>query len=253
MPKIFCDYELYNIDCLELFEKLPEGSVDAVIVDPPYGMTDAKWDSVIPLEEMWEGLKRVCKPNAAKVITATQPFTSILVCSNLREFKYVWTWEKEQAVGFLNAKKQPLRCVEDICVFYQKQPIYNPQMIPGKRIESLKKETTAKIYGKQDSQTSLTWYSSDQRYPRGLIKLDGIRKRRKGIHPTEKPVGLMQYLVKTYTDLGDTVLDFAMGSGTTGVACAIERRNFIGCDNDTEHGYFKVASDRIKKAYQVHA
>ena len=126
MPKVFCDYELHNINCLDLFEKLPKGSVDAVIVDPPYGTTQAKWDSVIPLEEMWAGLKRVCKPNAAKVVMAAQPFTSILVCSNLREFKYVWTWEKGMAVGFLNAKKQPMRATEDICVFYSQQPTYNP-------------------------------------------------------------------------------------------------------------------------------
>ena len=228
-------------DCLERMKEIPDGSVDLILTDPPYGTTACKWDSVIPFEPMWEQLKRVIKPSGAIVLFGSQPFTSVLVSSNLKMFKYCWVWEKGKGTGFLNAKKQPIRCLEDVTVFYGKQPSYNPQgLVEGnfnngrKSKETTKKEST---YGKQRNSGP----SKFTGYPRQLIKFSGVHKP---IHPTQKPVALMEYLIKTYTNDGETVLDFTMGSGTTGVACKNLNRNFIGIEKDDK--YFDISVKRIR-------
>ena len=227
-------------DCLELMKDIPDGSVDMVLADPPYGTTQCKWDSIIDLPLMWEQLKRVIKPNGAIVMTASQPFTTTLIASNIKQFKYNWVWNKRQGTGFLNAKKQPLRSCEDVAVFYKKQPVYNPQMRLGFTPYVCKQgETKTENYGKQSGAITK---SDGSRYP--LTLLEFARDKSK-IHPTQKPIELMEYLIKTYTNEGEVVLDFAMGSGTTGVACKNLGRSFIGMELDED--YFNIAKDRIEK------
>jgi len=223
-------------DCLERMKEISDGSVDMVLTDPPYGTTACKWDTVIDLEAMWEQLKRVTKKNGAIVMTAAQPYTSILVTSNIREFKYQWVWQKEAGTGLLNAKRQPLRDNEDVCVFYKKQPTYNPQFTYGKPY-TCKKGGETENYNK--SGTVIT-ESDGSRYPKTIQKFQRDKNK---IHPTQKPVALMEYLIRTYTDEGETVLDFTMGSGTTGVAAQRLGRNFIGIELDKE--YFDIANERI--------
>jgi site-specific DNA-methyltransferase (adenine-specific) len=234
---------LMHGDCLEMMKEIPDGSVDMVLTDPPYGATACKWDLVIPPEPMWEQLKRIIKPNGAVVMTASQPFTSILTCSNLTMFRYDWVFDKPAGTGFFNAKKMPLRSHESVLVFYNKLPTYNPQMTKGhKRKTSKKKVVKSECYGKD---ISLPSYDSTERYPRSIQKFSSD-KRTVNLHPTQKPAALMEYLIKTYTNEGETVLDFTMGSGTTGVACVNTSRDFIGIELD-DH-YFNVASKRISEA-----
>ncbi len=253
MPKPL-PYRLYNEDCFETFKRLKDKSIDLVLCDPPYGTTRCKWDSIIPLEPMWEALKRVAKPNAAMVFTATQPFTRWLIVSNIQEFKYDWVWDKVKPTNMLNASRQPLRRHESILVFYSSQPTYNPQKVPNpKGIEGRSRyaykraneggETVGNIKRGGVSKH----YEPDKLLPVSLVHCS---KPNKPVHPTQKPVALMEYLIKAYTNEGDLVLDFAMGSGTTGVACGNPNRRFIGCDNDTEHGYFEIAKQRIMEAYR---
>jgi DNA modification methylase len=235
-------------DCLERMKEIPSDSVDMILTDPPYGTTACKWDSIIPLESMWEQLKRIIKPSGAIVMTASQPFTSVLTCSNLKDFKYCWGWDKVLPRGHLNAKKQPMRVLEDICVFYSKQCTYNPQKTTGhKRKIARTKYTKAgdgsQVYGKEDRDT---FYDSDKRYPKTLISFSTADQKNK-LHPTQKPVALMEYLIKTYTNEGETVLDFTMGSGTTGVAAKNLNRSFIGIELDET--YFNIAKDRINNDY----
>ena len=231
-------------DCLERMKEIPDGSVDMILADPPYGTTACKWDSVIPLEPMWEQLKRVIKPDGAIVITASQPFTSILINSNIKEYKYNWVWNKVLPRGHLNAKKMPLRIFEDVCVFYRKPCTYNPQKTSGhnRKIAHTVYEKSGdgtQVYGKEMRNTH---YDSSERYPTGIIEFSTANQRGK-VHPTQKPVALMEYLIKTYTNEGETVLDFTMGSGTTGVACKNLDRKFIGIELDET--YFNVAKERI--------
>ena len=223
-------------DCLERMKEIPDGSVDLILADPPYGTTACKWDSVIPLEPMWEQLKRVIKPNGAIVMTAMQPFTTTLIASNMKMFKYQWVWQKEAGTGLLNAKKQPLRDHEDVCVFYSKQPTYNPQYTEGKPYVAKKGGETSNY----NPSGNVTTVSDGKRYPKTVQKFNRDRNKK---HPTQKPVALMEYLIKTYTNEGETVLDFTMGSGTTGVACLNLGRKFIGIEMDD--GYFDVAKNRI--------
>ena len=235
---------LLHGDCLELMKGIPDGSVDMVLTDPPYGTTQCKWDSIIDLPLMWEQLKRVIKPNGAIVMTASQPFTTTLIASNIKQFKYNWVWNKRQGTGFLNAKKQPLRSCEDVAVFYKKQPVYNPQMRLGFTPYVCKQgETKTENYGKQSGAITK---SDGSRYP--LTLLEFARDKSK-IHPTQKPIELMEYLIKTYTNEGEVVLDFAMGSGTTGVACKNLGRDFIGIELDDD--YFNIASKRINEMSDV--
>jgi site-specific DNA-methyltransferase (adenine-specific) len=236
-------------DCLERMKEIPDGSVDMVLTDPPYGTTACKWDSIIPLEPMWEQLKRIVKPNGAIVMTASQPFTSILVCSNLKWFKYDTVYEKSHATGHLNANKMPMRKHESILVFYSKLPVYNPQKVkkslsnirPDKRVAK-----TSECYGKFDPNSKRT-EEKDVAFPTSInLFNNSTTGGDRGLHPTQKPVALMEYLIKTYTNEGETVLDFTFGSGTTGVACTNLNRNFIGIELDDN--YFNVGKERILNA-----
>jgi len=215
-------------DCLERMKEIPDGSVSMILTDPPYGTTACKWDSVIDLDLMWGQLKRIIKPNGAIVMTAAQPFTSILVSSNLPMFKYDWVWEKPSAKGHLNAKKQPMRAHESVLVFYNKQVTYNPIKTTGhiKKTSFKRKELNSDVY---NNNTADTYYDSTDRYPRSvqLIKQD---TQMTSIHPTQKPVELMEYMIKTYTNEGETVLDFTFGSGATLKAANNLSRNSIGIE-----------------------
>lgn len=240
-------------DCLDMMHNIEDGSVDMVMADPPYGTTACKWDSIIPLEPMWEQLKRVIKPNGAIVMTASQPFTTTLIASNMKMFKYEWIWDKRRISNPMLAKKMPLRQHENVVVFYSKAPIYNPQ--PYKKNttglmsnKNLGKSHTSDNYG----QTGIIQSDnkSEYGYPRSLMTqipvMNNLSKDKSGFHPTQKPVALMEYLIKTYTNEGETVLDFTMGSGTTGVACVNLNRQFIGIEKDDK--YFEIARKRIQEA-----
>jgi len=241
--------DLRNGDCLELMRDIPDGSVDMVLTDPPYGTTQCKWDSVIPFEPMWEQLKRITKKNGAIVMTASQPFTSALVMSNVKMFKYEWAWRKPKGTGHLNAKKMPMRDKEDILVFYYKPCTYNPQFTTGTPYKN-KAGDPSKDTSMTDSYGGYTNYRNDnegKRYPKQVLEFPVVE--RGTVHPTQKPVALMEYLIKTYTHEGETVLDFTMGSGTTGVACVNTGRSFIGIELDET--YFNIAKDRINAAQEA--
>ena len=237
--------QLYQGDCLERMKEIPDGSIDLVLTDPPYGTTACKWDSVIPLEPMWKELKRIIKPNGAIVLFCSEPFTSLLVCSNLKSFKYRMDWNKKIPSGMSYARFRPMQQTEDIAVFTSKgEPTkYNPQkVLRDKPIKSggTKHSESAHIAVK-DVNFKKTY---DYKNPVTLLEFDKVR--RGSVHPTQKPVPLMEYLIKTYTNESETVLDFTMGSGTTGVACINTNRKFIGIEKD--EGYFKIASSRIADA-----
>lgn len=228
--------KLLHGDCLEMMGEIPDGSVDMVLCDLPYGTTACKWDAVIPFDHLWVHYNRLCK--GAIVLTASQPFTSALVMSNPTKFKYCWYWLK-RPVNFLNVKHQPLRNVEDVVVF--NSATYFPQNLIAKtRINKRSNSTeSVGIHGKEN-------VSEFTNYPRQTIEImDGER----GLHPTQKPVALMEYLIKTYTNEGDTVLDNTMGSGTTGVACMNTGRKFIGIERDDK--YFEIAKKRIADAAPI--
>ena len=228
-------------------KKIPDGSVDMVLTDPPYGTTACKWDTVIPLEPMWEQLKRVIKPNGAIVMTASQPFTSALIMSNVKMFKYCWYWDKKKVGGFTSAKLKPLKVYEDICVFSfgktancnSNNMVYYPQgLIEINKISSSSNDNSPTGYARPS--TKGKYIQTATNYPKQLIQFS-LEKGR--VHPTQKPVALMEYLIKTYTNESETVLDFTMGSGTTGVACKNLNRNFIGIELDET--YFNIAKQRI--------
>lgn len=236
-------------DCLEKMKDIPDGSVDMVLTDPPYGTTACKWDSVIPFEPMWKQLKRVTKKNGAIVMFGSEPFSSLLRCSNLNMFKYDWYWVKSRKNGFVHAKGMPLKETETISVFSEgsiRRSSKNPMVYIPQGVEQYKK--TRVNYVKTQSAYSGghkvgTKYKQDGvGYPTNLIPFKNESPKTQ-IHPTQKPVALMEYLIKTYTNEGETVLDFTMGSGTTGVACKNLDRNFIGIELDEE--YFKIAEERI--------
>ena len=241
---------LIHGECLEAMKLIPDGSVDMVMTDPPYGTTACKWDSIIPLEPMWEQLKRVIKPNGAIVMTASQPFTTTLIASNMKMFKYCWVWVKPKGTGHLNAKRMPMNDYEDVAVFYGKQCTYNPQMTKGKPYKNKGGKTVkvnesgATTYGKFSTGGEHNKVNEGLRYPKRVVSIPVVE--RGSVHPTQKPVALMEYLIKTYTNEGETVLDFTMGSGTTGVACVNLKRDFIGIEMDDK--YFEIASKRIEDA-----
>lgn len=229
---------IYNMDCLEGMKQIPDGTIDAVICDLPYGTTQNAWDSVIPLDAMWEQYRRIVKPNGAIVLFSGQPFTSALVMSNPDMFKYEWIWEKNRPTGFLNANRTPLRIHENVCVFYDKPPTYNPQGLIYKP-KKVRRSKTGDNYGTTRSNEYINEYEN---YPTDIVDFDlDIGDT---FHPTQKPVDLLRYLVLTYTNEGDTVLDNCMGSGTTAIACIKERRHFIGFELSKE--YFDKAVRRIK-------
>ena len=245
MPEI----ELRQGDCLEEMDELIEEGikVDAIITDPPYDKTQNKWDSVIPFEPMWARLNKLIKPNGAIVLFGQNTYTFKLGLSNEKMFRYTMTWEKSKAGGFLNANRMPLQAHEDILIFYKKLPTYNPQKEKGKPYR--KKAVTngdGNNYGKFNRVGSVN-DNNGYRFPRSVIKISNDNHG--SFHPTQKPVALMEYLIKTYTNEGETVLDNCMGSGTTGVACKNLNRNFIGIEKDEK--YFNIAKDRIENEFST--
>ena len=230
-------------DCLEKMAEIPDGSVDMILADLPYGTTACKWDSVIPFEPLWAHYKRVTKKNAAIVLTASQPFTSALVMSCRECFRYEWVWRKNQGVNPMAAKIQPLRNHENICIFYQRAPTYNPQMwgsFPYSSFSSSNGKKIGEVYGGCKSKHRDN--TDGTRYP--LTVLD-VKMEKGGKHPTQKPVALMEYLIRTYTNEGETVLDNCAGSFTTAIACINTGRKFIGIERDA--GYFDVGLRRVQK------
>jgi len=237
-------------DCLELMKKIPSGSVDMVLTDPPYGTTACKWDVIIAFEPMWEQLKRITKDNGAIVLFGSEPFSSHLRLSNLKMYKYDWIWEKEKGTGFARSKKQPLRKHELIHTFYNNQPYYD---YLG---EKLKKPYTHTLPVNKSNSDNVSGSGYDENKKRiyktythsskhSIIKISRDSNR-KSLHPTQKPVDLLEYLIKTYTLENETVLDFTMGSGSTGVACKNLNRKFIGIEKDET--YFEIAKKRINEA-----
>lgn len=232
------EIKLFQGCCLEILKTLSDKSIDLILADPPYGITASKWDSIIPLEPMWKQLKRICKPSGVIVMTASQPFSSLLVCSNLKMFCYEWVWVKSKITGVLNAKKMPVRKHEQVLVFSHTKvtKTYNAQGIVPK-MSTTKQGGNSDNYGERNK---TAYFQEFTNWPRDVVE---IASEGKTVHPTQKPVALMEYLIKTYTNQGDTVLDFAMGSGTTGVAAANTGRKFIGIELD--ESYFEIAQNRI--------
>ena len=233
--------QLYQGDCLEEMKNIPDKSIDMILCDLPYGTTRNKWDTVIDLDLLWIEYERIIKDNGAIVLFAQVPFNIILGYSNLKLLKYEWIWEKEQGTGHLNAKKMPLKSHENIMVFYKKLPTYNPQMV-GNEVRTVKRsgnKSKTTNYGDFIEIKESTYIG---RYPKDIIKFN----KDKGYHPTQKPVALLEYLIKTYTNEGEMVLDNCMGSGSTGVACVNTGRKFIGIEIDKK--YFDISKQRIEEA-----
>jgi len=230
-------------NCLEVMKEIEDKSIDMILCDLPYGTTSCSWDIIIPFEPLWEQYKRIIKDNGAIVLTASQPFTSALVMSNVEMFKYDLVWNKNLATGFLNANRMPLRSHEEILIFYKKQPIYNPQKIKGKKNHSRGKNKckTNNLYGyhkiAEDNFTEL-------KHPKSVLEIQKEHPS-KTIHPTQKPVALFEYLIKTYTNENDLVLDNCAGSGTTGIACINTKRNYILIEKEKE--YYDIIIKRIKE------
>ena len=228
--------KLYNADCFDVMDLLPGESVDMVLTDLPYGTTRNKWDTPLPLDKLWSRLLRIIKPNGAIVLFAQTPFDKILGASNIKLLRYEWIWVKRQGSGHLNAKKMPLKRHENLLVFYKKPPKYNPQMTVGKPYFA----KSGRASTNYDVQKTVYTVNSGTRYPTSVLEFNS----EKGYHPTQKPVTLCEYLICTYTDEGETVLDCCMGSGTTGVACRRLNREFIGIEKDAD--IFKIAKKRIE-------
>ena len=228
--------KIYNEDCLEGMKRIADGAVDCIITDLPYGTTACAWDSVIPFEPLWEQFKRVTKPNAAIVLFAQQPFASVLAVSNLPMFKYEWIWEKDNSTGFLHANQMPLKIHENILVFYRELPTYNPQ---GVR-HNPRKVRRGHLGDNYLHSTSNEYQSQYENYPIDMFHFDRDEDKS---HPTQKPVDLLRYLILTYSNEGDTILDATIGSGTTAVAALMEKRHFIGFETNKE--YFDIAQGRI--------
>jgi len=229
-------------DCLEILKEFNDKSIDLILCDLPYQITDCKWDSLIPLDDLWKQYNRIIKDNGAIVLTASGLFTGVLMTSNTKMFKYKYVWEKSKSTNFMNAKKQPLRKHEDILVFYKKQPTYNPQMKEGKPYKD--KRTNRKSWeGVNNQSTKIPIDNSGTRYPSSVQKFCNVNKNT--LHPTQKPVELLEYLIKTYTNENETVLDFTMGSGSTMVACVNTKRKGIGIELDET--YYKLAKKRVEE------
>ena len=216
-------------------------SIDFILCDLPYGVTNCKWDNIISFPDLWEQYKRVIKPNGAIALFSIQPFTTKVIKSNLKDFRYCWYWKKNNKTGAPFAKVQPMRCIEDICIFYKHKPTYNPQGIK-KLDKPIIKQKKAKngVYEEFRGKAKPQYYTN---YPVNLIEFDGVHSKERQ-HPTQKPVALLEYLINTYTNEGETVLDNCMGSGSTGTACMNTGRNFIGIEKDTK--YYQISLNRIK-------
>lgn len=236
-------------DCLELMKEIPDKYIDMILCDLPYGTTACKWDTIIPFEHLWEQYDRIIKDNGAIVLFGNEPFSSYLRMSNIKIYKYDWKWVKSKPSGHLNAKKQPMRAVEDICVFYKKQCTYNPQGLEYGKFNNDRpwrhkgKSSTDNIYNSE----YFIPISNAKGYPRNVLKYSNPNN--KLLHPTQKPVELLEYLIKTYTNEGETVLDNCMGSGSTGIACINTNRKFIGYEKDEK--YFDIAKNRLNECLNV--
>ncbi len=233
---------VYNEDCFETFKRIDDKSIDMVMCDLPYGTTACKWDTIIPFEPLWREYKRIIKEHGAIVLTASQPFTSALVMSNIKMFKYNWVWDKVRGVGHLLAKKRPMMATEDILVFGNGAVKYNPQMRDREKPRKSTNKGNTECYagdGIEFNGDTLT-----QKYPVNLIQFNKSSGKDLLLHPTQKPVALFEYLIKTYTNEGDLVLDNCMGSGTTAIACINTKRNYIGCELDKT--YYDIIIKRIQ-------
>lgn len=235
--------KLFRGDCLEVMKDIPNKHIDMILCDLPYGTTDCKWDSIIPFDDLWTQYKRIVKENGAVVLFAAQPFTTKLINSNTKHFRYCWYWKKKNATGGIFCKYQPMRCIEDICVFYKKMPTYNPQGLKKLNVEKITQPNKSSIY-KRKKNPSVQTHTG---YPKHLLEFKNeATSNNKRYHPTQKPVALLEYLIKTYTNEHDVVLDNCMGSGSTGVACFNTGRKFIGIEK--EEDYFNTAVKRIEEA-----
>jgi len=243
--------ELIQGDCLEKMKDILDKSIDMILCDLPYGTTACKWDTIIPFEPLWEQYKRIIKDNGAIVLTASQPFTSALVMSNIKMFKYEWVWEKSMPTGMAQSSYMPMKYHENILVFVKNgKPIFNKQM--AKRSDAGKVRAKTPIYGNSDKSNHINMgkqpakqYNPNFVNPKSVLKINSVANSIGKLHPTQKPVALFEYLIKTYTNEGDLVLDNCMGSGTTCVACKNLNRNFIGIELDPD--YFKIAEKRINE------
>jgi len=253
MQKKFSNTNLFNGDCIDIFKELPDNCIDMVFCDLPYGTTRNDWDSIIDLKLLWEQYHRIVKDNGAIVLTAANPFDKVLAVSNIKNFRYDWIWEKNKATGHLNSKKVPLKAHEYVLVFYKKMPTYNPQFTNGhKPMNAVKPKTNLpppdklRNYGHMETHSG-NLGGSTKRYPRSVIKIPVINNDNSDKwHPTQKPVELAEYFIKTYTNEGEVVLDNTMGSGSTGVACINTNRNFIGIEMNSD--YFEKAKKWIEKS-----
>lgn len=237
-------------DCLELMPNIKTGSIDMILCDLPYGTTNCKWDVIIPFDKLWEQYERIIKDNGVIILFASQPFTSVLICSNLKQFKYCWTWDKVVSGGFLNAKKQPLRRIEDICVFYKNQPTYNPQFEKrtDAEIKTFKSKQSCNGLGTENynKYDLLKTENPDKKYPTNLItknSKEGECNFKNRQHPTQKPISIMEYLILTYSNENDLVLDNTAGSGTTAIACLNTNRQFIVMEK--EQKYYDIILKRV--------
>lgn len=237
-------------DCLEMMKLIPDGSVDMVLCDLPYGTTACAWDAVIPFEQLWDAYSRMVKAGGAIVLTASQPFTTALISSNIKAFAYSWVWDKRVGANFVQAKRMPLKTTEDVLVFCMngKTPSYNPQMVPKDKPTKISSHAvnSGSIPLRGPARDNFEGKEYTESYPGQILSFSNRAKGQRGFHPTQKPVALMEYLIRTYTNEGDTVLDNTMGSGTTGVAAANTGRKFIGIERDDK--YFAIAQKRIEDA-----
>ena len=238
------DYKLLHGDCLERMKEIPDGSIDLILTDPPYGTTACKWDSVIPFDLMWEQLKRIIKPNGAIVLFGSEPFSSALRMSNIKQYKYDWVWDKVTAKGHLVAKIRPMQQTENICVFGNGKINYYPIMVerdkPRKDVD-IEYSRTEIMGGKTTKQQSKI--IRDKKYPKNLLTFSNASQKDK-LHPTQKPVALLEYLINTYTNANETVLDFTFGSCSTGIACLKTNRKFIGIELGND--YFDIGAERMR-------
>ncbi|MBG9479373.1 DNA-methyltransferase [Lysinibacillus sphaericus] len=242
-----CNNTIYNMDCLEGMKYIPDKSVDMILCDLPYGTTACKWDSIIPFELLWSEYERIIKDNGAIVLTASQPFTSKLVASNFKLFRYEWIWKKgNHTTGFQNANRMPLKNHENVCIFYKKLPTYNPQGVQHIKPVLIKNSPKMKVLGDRNETLNKPHVVKKKNFPKSVVDFP----RDNGtFHPTQKPIALFEYLVKTYTNEGDTVLDNCMGGFTTAVACDNTGRNWIGFELESE--YCEKGKDRINKNRQT--
>ena len=235
--------KIYNMDCLEGMKYIDDKSIDMILCDLPYGTTKCKWDTIIDLDKLWEQYERIIKDHGAIVLTAQTPFDKVLGCSNINLLRYEWLWIKEQGTGNLNANKMPLKQHENILVFYKKLPTYNPQMTKGEPYKIIRQYNDNEIFGKTGTKNGYITKNEGKRYPTSILYFKRELKER--YHPTQKPVALFEYLIKTYTNEGETVLDNCIGSGTTAIACINTNRNYIGFELNKE--YYEIAKNRINK------